>query len=160
MGNSHIIDPSSIDSSTELWGKERIQEVNPQRGDMRQLDAILALREEEGIAIGRKDVGDEEFWVDGHIPGNPLYPGCLQLESAAQLCSFFYGQTHPDDDRFIGFGGVEDVRFRAPVEPNSTLFPVAKKKRFRSRVMIFECETFQESDLVFEGKIIGVPMAD
>ena len=41
-----------------------------------------------GKIVGYKDVREDEFWVEGHIPGRPLLPGVIMIEAAAQLASF------------------------------------------------------------------------
>ena len=81
---------------------------------MEQLDAVIW--QHEGSILGRKDVREDEFWVPGHIPGRPLLPGVVMLEAAAQLSSF-HTATYVGWEGFIGFGGLEDVKFRAAVKP-------------------------------------------
>ena len=44
--------------------------------------------EQDYACVGYKDITDHEFWVRGHMPGLPLMPGVVMLESIAQLCSF------------------------------------------------------------------------
>ena len=49
------------------------------------------------MVLGYKDVTESEFWVRGHIPGRPLMPGVIMVESAAQLLSFFVRQIYQVD---------------------------------------------------------------
>ena len=57
--------------------------------EMEQLTAIVFDDVERGICVGYKDIGPDEFWVRGHMPGMPLMPGVIMCESAAQLCGYF-----------------------------------------------------------------------
>src|SRR4028119_1518704 len=87
--------------------------ATPQRCEMEQLTAIVALVPEKHLIIGYKDVEVDEFWVRGHLPDYPLMPGVLICEAAAQLSSYFYGHAIMlTGSTFLGFGGMEDVRFR------------------------------------------------
>src|ERR1700677_4260684 len=106
-----IFDISDIDLSKDVFDQEAIREVNPQRGAMEMLNGVVYADEEHHRLIGYKDVRLDEFWVHGHIPGRPLLPGVLMLETAAQLASF-YARKFIGWTSFIGFGGVEDCRFR------------------------------------------------
>ena len=69
-----LYDISGIDLDNVIHGPEDIRAVNPQRGDMEHLDGIVHVGD-KGDIIGFKDVRDDEFWVEGHIPGRPLLPG-------------------------------------------------------------------------------------
>ena len=62
----------------------------------------------------------------GHMPGYPLLPGVLMCEAAAQLCSCYIVTSGLLEGDFIGFGGMENVRFRGPVRPGDRLVLVGK----------------------------------
>jgi 3-hydroxyacyl-[acyl-carrier-protein] dehydratase len=151
------VDLESLDLTTVVVGPDQIRRCNAQRYEMEHLDGILHFDLDEGIAVGFKDVREDEFWVRGHIPGRPLLPGVLMCEAAAQLCSFYYRQAL-QMDRFLGFGGMQDVKFRGAVEPGSRLILIAKKLDIRTRRAVFDCQGFVDGRLVYEGTIIGMPM--
>lgn len=66
-------------------------------------------------------VTGEEAFLAGHFPGNPVFPGVLQLEALAQAGAI----AVLADARYAGklplFGGVEDVRFRRLVRPGDVI---------------------------------------
>ncbi|MFO0890139.1 MAG: hypothetical protein U0790_13495 [Isosphaeraceae bacterium] len=66
-----LVEPASIDTSRVLADRDGIHRHNPQRFEMEQLTAIVLIDLEERLIIGYKDVGDDEFWVRGHMPGYP-----------------------------------------------------------------------------------------
>ncbi len=159
MPPAALVDPATIDTSKVLVDREGIRRCNPQRFEMEQLTAILRIDVEEKIAIGYKDVEADEFWVRGHMPDYPLMPGVLICEAAAQLSGFFSKQIKLLEEGFIAFGGMEDVRFRGQVKIGDRLVLVCKALRLHRRHTIFECQGFVGTNLVFHGKIIGVPIS-
>lgn len=154
-----MVDPASIDTSHVLHDLETIRQRNPQRFEMEQLTAIVHIDRDEHLIVGYKDVRDDEFWVRGHMPNYPLMPGVLMCEAAAQLCSFYCHQIQLNKDAFMGFGGMEDVRFRGQVKPGDRLVILAKAVRIHHRQTIFETQGFVDGNMVFHGKIIGVPLS-
>lgn len=154
-----MVDPSTIDTSQILFDQEAIRRGNPQRFEMEQLNAIVHVDQDENLIVGYKDVHDDEFWVRGHMPDYPLLPGVLMCEAAAQLCSFYCHLIKLAPGGFIGFGGMEDVRFRGQVRPGDRLVIMAKATRIHRRQTMFEAQGFVDGNMVFHGKIIGVALS-
>jgi len=149
-----LYDISGIDLNRVVFDQDAIRLRNPQRGDMEHLNAIVWVNSEKGELIGCKDVKDNEFWVPGHIPGRPLFPGVLMIEAAAQVCSFYTREVEKWTG-FIGFGGAEEIRFRLPVVPGNRLYILAQKAW--SRHGRFACKTqgLVAGQIAFEATIIG-----
>ena len=138
-----------------LFGPEEIRKINQQRFEMEHLDRITHLDAAAQEIVGVKDVREDEFWVRGHVPGRPLLPGVLMLEALAQLTSFYIGHTVPDIG-FIGFGGVDLVKFRQTVVPGHRLVLVGKGFEIRSRRAIFDTQGWVDDKLAVEARITGV----
>jgi 3-hydroxyacyl-[acyl-carrier-protein] dehydratase len=154
-----LIDPALIDTSRVLADREAIRQANPQRFEMEQLTAIVYLDREQHVVIGYNDVRPDEFWVRGHMPDYPLMPGVLICEAAAQLASYYCHTIKLVEDGFLGFGGMEDVRFRGQVRPGDRLVMVAKAVRVNRRQTVFESQGFVDANMVYHGRIIGVPLS-
>ena len=154
-----LVDPASVDTSKVLYDIEGIRRGNLQRFEMEQLTAIVHLDRAAHFIIGYKDVSEDEIWVRGHMPEYPLMPGVLMCEAAAQLCSFYCHELMVLEAGFIGFGGMEDVRFRGQVKPGDRLVIMAKAARVHRRQTVFETQGFVGSTMVYHGRIIGVPMS-
>jgi 3-hydroxyacyl-[acyl-carrier-protein] dehydratase len=152
------IDPSQVDCSVVVAGREEIRRANPQRFEMEQLDAIVHIDRVKHLLVGYKDVHAEEFWVRGHMPGYPLLPGVLMCEAAAQLSGYYCASSGMFQADFIGFGGLENVRFRDTVHPGDRLLLVAKGIKFHRRQAVFNVQGFVGTAMVFHADIIGIPM--
>ena len=150
-----LFDLSGIDLNRVLFDQEAIRAINPQRGDMEHLNAIVYADSEKHRIIGYKDVRADEFWVAGHIPGRPLLPGVLMVEAAAQLASF-YTKKYLDWQGFIGFGGVEECKFRQQVTPGCRLYLVAEQIWNRHKRIRCNVQGLVDGNIVFETGIIGV----
>ena len=153
-----ILNPASLDLNQVLVRKDAIRQVNPQRFEMEQLDAIVLLDQEKELIVGYKDVHGDEFWVRGHMPGYPLLPGVLICEAAAQLAAYYIATAGLLGGHFLGFGGLENVRFRGTVKPGDRLVLVGKAVRLNPRQPVVTVQGFVGGTMVFQGDIIGVPM--
>lgn len=150
-----VIDLSTIDLTSVVADKEGVRKSNPQRYEMEQLDGIIHLDEKNGLIVGFKDVRPDEFWVRGHIPGRPLMPGVLMIEAAAQLASFYiHAVLKPD--WFVGFGGVDGVKFRSAVVPPCRLILAGKALKVRRRRSVFAVQGFVDGEMAFESEIAGI----
>jgi 3-hydroxyacyl-[acyl-carrier-protein] dehydratase len=154
-----ILDPAQLDLTTILADREAIRAVNLQRFDMEQLDAICLIDPARQLIVGYKDVVSDEFWVRGHFPTDPLLPGVLMCEAAAQLGSYYTITQKVAPHAKIGFGGMDDVRFRAPVRPGDRLALVGRAKRLRAIQTVFSVQGFVGTTLAFHVDVIGVPLS-
>ncbi len=151
-------DPANVDFGRVLADRAEIRRVNPQRYEMEQLDAVVYADPEQALVIGYKDVRPDEFWVRGHMPDYPLLPGVLMCEAAAQLCSFYVVTYKLLQGDFVGFGGMENVRFRGVVHPGDRLVLVGKGVRMNRRQTVFNVQGFVGSTMVFHADVLGVPL--
>jgi 3-hydroxyacyl-[acyl-carrier-protein] dehydratase len=152
------LNPVDLDLGRVVADIEAIRRVNPQRFEMEQLSAIVHLDPEQQVIAGYKDVGHDEFWVRGHMPGYPILPGVLMCEAAAQLCSYYITTQGLLQGDFLGFGGLEEVRFRGSVHPGDRLVLIGKLARYHRRQTVFNVQGFVGTSMVFHADIIGVPL--
>ncbi len=154
-----ILDPASIDYSRVVADIEEIRRYNPQRFEFEQLSAIVHEDASTTTCAGYKDITHEEFWVRGHMPGMPLMPGVMMCEAAAQLASYFTLKYDLLGAEVVGFGGLEEVRFRDPVIPGDRLLVIVRGIRVRrGRMIVCEFQGFVRDTMVVEGIIKGVPL--
>jgi len=154
-----LFDLSTIDFDNVIADIEEIRKYNPQRHEMEQLTAIVYEDLERHLIIGYKDVADDEFWARGHMPGMPLMPGVIMVEAAAQLCSYFSQRHDLLGAAMVGFGGLEDVRFRDPVVPGDRLVILSQLTKVRRRRMIIsQFQGIVKGSVAVEGVIKGIPI--
>jgi 3-hydroxyacyl-[acyl-carrier-protein] dehydratase len=149
-----LFDLSGIDLNGCLLDQEGVRNLNPHRGDMEQLNGVIWSNPGEGRILGFKDVRANEFWVPGHIPGRPLLPVVLMVESAAQLASI-YIKLYVHWKGFVGFGGIENCKFRQLVEPGVRLHILCQKIWERHHRLCCKSQGVVNGNLVFEAEIVG-----
>lgn len=104
----------------------------PHRPPFRFVDAVDELVPGERVRARYRVTGDEAF-LAGHFPGNPIFPGVIQLEALAQAGAV----ALLADERYAGslplFGGVEGVRFRRQVTPGDEITLAVDLERLSAR---------------------------
>jgi len=157
MPPQFLFDLSTIDLNKILFDQDAIRQANPQRGDMEMLNAIIYADPTKGEILGYKDIRDNEFWVAGHIPGRPLFPGVLMIEAAAQVASF-YTKRIVGWEGFIGFGGVTDTKFRQQVPPGVRMHLVGLKTWERHGRIGCNVQGVVNGQITFETSVVGTQM--
>lgn len=154
-----IIDVSQLDYNRVIADIDAIRRYNPQRYEMEQLTAIVYEDVAGKLGVGYKDVRADEFWARGHMPGMPIMPGVMLCECAAQLCSYLSQKYDLLGADVLGFGGMDEVRFRDPVYPGDRLVMVAQLVKVRrGALVISQFQGFVRNSMVCEGQIKGVPL--
>ena len=157
MPSQPLVDLSTLDLSRVLVGPDEVRQLCPQRKRFALLDSVLHISEDRSLVVGCKDLTGDDWWAADHIPGRPIFPGVLQLEAAAQLAAWHFLSFHAvDKSQFVGFGGLNETRFRGIVTPPACLLLVAKPVRVRSTMFTYAAQAFVEGKLVMETEILGV----
>src|SRR5262249_26194017 len=155
-----LFDVTTVDLSRVLADREAIRAFNLQRFELEHLDAIALIDPARQLIVGYKDVRGDEFWVRGHFPNMPLLPGVLMCEAAAQLCSYYaIAQRIMAPGTMLGFGGLEEVRFRGPVRPGDRLVLAGKALKLNRRQSRFNVQGFVGRQMVFHADVIGIALA-
>ena len=97
-----------------------IMAILPHRYPMLMVDRVLAMTPGETI-VGLKNVSINEEVFQGHFPGNPIFPGVLQIEALAQTGAIALLSLPEMAGKTAYLGGVKKAKFRHMVRPGDTL---------------------------------------
>ena len=91
--------------------KQELMEILPHRNSMLLLDEATADGE---IGRGKKKINGDEYFLDGHFPGNPIVPGVILCEILAQSACVLIADKTESEDITTLFTGLDKVRFKNP----------------------------------------------
>ena len=97
--------------------RKEIMDILPHRNSMLLLDEV---QESGGVAVGHYRVRGDEFFLDGHFPGNPVVPGVILCEILAQSACVLM-KTVMTDGKLPVYTGLNNVKFRSPVRPGDVI---------------------------------------
>lgn len=152
-----LFDLDELDLDTQVFGPKEIRHRNSQRHEMEFLDGVLHFDAENQRIVGEHRARDDEFWVRGHFPERPVFPGVLMIETAGQLCSFFYSEIF-QSTKVMGFAACTDVKFRGTIVPGDRMIILCQGIDMRPRIAKFNTQVIVEGDLKFQGTIVGMPI--
>lgn len=93
--------------------REELKNILPHREPMLLLDEAECA---DGEAHGKYLVKGDEYFLQGHFPGNPIVPGVIQCEILAQSACVLLKDAMAEGK--IGmYTGLKNVKFKAPVRP-------------------------------------------
>ena len=101
----------------------QVLEHLPQRFPLLMVDRVLECEPGKRI-LALKNVSANEPYFPGHFPRRPVMPGVLILESMAQAAGILVFRTlgsRPDDKSVYYYAGIDNARFKRPVEPGDQL---------------------------------------
>ena len=101
----------------------QIKEYLPHRYPLLLVDRVLDWESGKNIVAIKNVTINEEFF-NGHFPHKPVMPGVMMIEALAQtaaLLSFLSMGHKPDDSSVVYFAGIDNARFKRPVQPGDQL---------------------------------------
>lgn len=157
MPATPFVDCAALERAPAVVSRAEIYRFCKQSGRLALLDGLLRFEPAGEVVVGYLDLDASQWWAADHIPGRPIFPGVLMVEAAAQLCTFDYMHRREDlGEAFVGFGGIDAVRFRGVVEPPARMLFAGRPKRLRGSMFTYETQGFVGGRLVFEADILGV----
>lgn len=128
----------------------------PHRYPFLLVDRVVEIDKGKSI-VALKNVSMNEPFFTGHFPHRPVMPGVLMLEALAQAAALLAFDTlgvTPDDKTVYYFAGIDNARFKRPVEPGDQLMLHAKLDRMKSGVFKFKAKAMVGADLAVEADLI------
>ena len=130
----------------------------PHRFPFLLVDRVTAFESGKSLTA-IKNVTINEPFFPGHFPNRPVMPGVLILEALAQataILSFMTTETLPDDNSVYYFAGIDNARFRKPVEPGDQLSLEVELVRQRRNLWWFKGRAMVDGEVAAEADMSAV----
>lgn len=128
----------------------------PHRYPFLLVDRVLEIEQGQRI-VALKNVSMNEPFFTGHFPHRPVMPGVLMLEALAQAAALLAFDTlgvTPDDKTVYYFAGIDNARFKRPVEPGDQLMLHAQLDRMKAGIFKFKSRAMVGEDLAVAADLI------
>lgn len=127
----------------------------PHRYPFLLVDRVLSLEKGKSIKA-LKNVTINEPFFEGHFPHRPVMPGVLMLEALAQasaLLGFDALDTASNDEMIYYLAGMDNVRFKRPVEPGDQLILQAELVRMKAGIFKFKAQALVNGEVAVEADL-------
>ena len=136
---------------------KQIQEMLPHRYPFLLVDRVLEIKDGESITA-IKNVTMNEWFFQGHFPGEPVMPGVLIVEAMAQAGGIFAMKQLGSDasGKIMLFMSIDNVKFRKPAVPGDQLRFEVKAEKFKGRIAKFHGEAYIGEELSAQADMMAM----
>ncbi|HBW86954.1 MAG TPA: UDP-3-O-[3-hydroxymyristoyl] N-acetylglucosamine deacetylase [Crocinitomicaceae bacterium] len=137
-----------------------IEKMLPHRYPFLMVDKIMDIQEES--IIGVKNITMNEPIFTGHFPGNPVFPGVLQIEAMAQVGGIFALSKVEDPHLYSTyFMKIDKVKFKQKVLPGDTVvFELKLLSPIRRGLVEMGGQAYVNGKVVMEAEMLAQVIKD
>ena len=143
-----------------LYDINDIEKMLPHRYPFLLVDKVMEIGEE--TIIGVKNVTMNEPIFQGHFPGNPVFPGVLQIEATAQVGGIFALSKVEDPHLYSTyFMKIDNVKFKQKVLPGDTIiFELHLLSPMRRGLVHMGGKAYVNGQVVMEAEMLAQVIKD
>jgi 3-hydroxyacyl-[acyl-carrier-protein] dehydratase len=134
-----------------------IMKYLPHRYPMLLIDRVVEMKLGESL-VAIKNVSFNESYFQGHFPNRPVMPAVIILEAMAQATGILVLRSMdklPSEKSIYYFVGIDNARFRRPVEPGDQLRIEVKLLRSSRGIWKLRSDATVDGEVVASGDLMG-----
>src|SRR3990172_4347925 len=135
---------------------QQIKHFLPHRYPFLLIDRVLSYDPYKSI-LAVKNITVNEPYFQGHFPVKPIMPGVLIIEAMAQAAALLGCVSTAEVDRnghLYYLVGVDQVRFKRPVEPGDQLVIIVEFEKVRQNLWKFHARATVADDFVAAAELL------
>jgi len=136
--------------------KDDIKRYLPHREPFLFIDEVVDIKDNQ-IIHAKKIISEDEYFLEGHFPGNPIFPGVILIEALGQasgILGFTTMNKTPEEGSIYVLAGVDKVRFRKRVRPGDTVDLFSKVVSEKRGIWKFDCRAELDNEIVCTATIL------
>jgi 3-hydroxyacyl-[acyl-carrier-protein] dehydratase len=130
---------------------EQIRDTIPHRYPFLLIDRIIEVSDDGTTCTGIKNITANEKILQGHLPGQAIFPGALLVEHMAQVGCYLLMVKPEAKGKLAYFAAIDDVRFKRAAVPGDTVVTKIELLSGRRGIWKIKAESRVEGDLVCRG---------
>ena len=136
--------------------KEDIKKYLPHREPFLFVDDVIEVIENKEIHA-TKYINEDEYFLNGHFPNNPIFPGVIIIEALGQasgILGFVSMNKTPEEGSIYVLAGVDKVRFRKRIRPGDNIDLFSRVVSEKRGIWKFDCRAELDNKLVCSATIL------
>jgi 3-hydroxyacyl-[acyl-carrier-protein] dehydratase len=133
-----------------------IKKYLPHREPFLFIDEVIDIKKNKEIHA-KKLISEDEYFLKGHFPNNPIFPGVIIIEALGQASGILgfvsMGKT-PEEGSIYVLAGVDKVRFRKRVRPGDNLDLFSNVVGEKRGIWKFDCRAEVNNELICTATIL------
>ncbi len=139
-----------------ILARDEILKYLPHRDPFLFIDEVISIEEGNNIHASM-NIKDDDVFLEGHFPENPIVPGVILIEAMGQASGILgfktMGKT-PEEGSIYVIAGVDKARFRQRVLPGDKVDIFSKVLGSKNGIWKFECFAEVNGKLVCSANIL------